>query len=92
MTTPTFEAVLLSAGGWHLYVVTPGDSADWPEVEWPRGSEVPTLARRVDALADLGFAPEGDRWQWSEQSHADSGDTLWLLATVLVRPTGGGAG
>ncbi|MFJ8161181.1 DUF6303 family protein [Streptomyces sp. NPDC096136] len=86
---------------WQLYVARTGLVCEWPTYTWPPSAEIPTLAERAAALADLGFAPaediedvEGAGWEWMEiaspEYHPHPVRVL-LLGAVKVRLLDGGA-
>ena len=88
---------LLPAPAWRLTVaICPGRASDWPTHAWPKTVDIPTPPERAEALEELGFAlAPGDDWRWTEAGcglHGDGRTHVKLLATVPVRPFGGGLG
>ena len=74
---------------WQLYLVVMG-SSHWPAHTWPKSAQIPTLARRDAALADLGYTRvDGAEWEWIEHGEDECRVHLpkvRLLGAVEVRP------
>ncbi|WP_405797389.1 DUF6303 family protein [Streptomyces sp. NBC_01506] len=70
---------------WIIYVVILGES-EWPEVRLPVGDGIPSVARRSDVLASLGYVSSSaaTRWEWIEGQSDD--EPVHLIATHKVVP------
>ncbi|QKW50957.1 DUF6303 family protein [Streptomyces buecherae] len=91
MSTQWPRAILSErlAGEWRLVVTFPGRCSQWPEYRWQPTHEVPTIAARKQALAELGYdVLPGAQWEWDEDSDDPDDPTsrVWLLAGIAVRP------
>ncbi|MFD0380143.1 DUF6303 family protein [Streptomyces sp. NPDC127112] len=80
---------------WQVYVARTGLVCEWPAFTWPASAEIPTIAERSAALADLGFAlAEDAEWEWMEitspEYHPHPVRVLFL-GSVKVRQLDGGA-
>ncbi|MGY1498594.1 DUF6303 family protein [Streptomyces sp. QTS52] len=60
---------------WELYLVVYNTTEQWPAHTWPvsRRHQIPTIAERTQALAELGYAPAPDaEWMWVEDETPDN--------------------
>ena len=89
---PVHTAVLSvspSTGTWRLFVAVLGTTEVWPEHVFT--AEVPTLAARTAALAQLGYEPVANGgWEWEEDSSSPD-KPVDLLASIKVQERTGGA-
>ncbi|MFJ2717464.1 DUF6303 family protein [Streptomyces sp. NPDC087437] len=84
--------VSTSKARWELYLVVYNSSEPWPTYTWPvsRRHQVPTIAERTEALAQLGYAPApGSEWEWTEgetPGYHGHPTTVSLFASIDIIP------
>ncbi|MFI6986403.1 DUF6303 family protein [Embleya sp. NPDC050154] len=78
--------MVLRGNSWGLYIPLFGSMGNWPGTTLP-GPEVPTVAARAAALAELGYETT-EEWSWDEERTDDTDDDspVILIAWAEVTP------